>query len=1137
MSSSEKTANDWTAYSPISLGHGGGGDMGDRIRAFDWSKTPLGPITRWPQSLRTVVNILLSSRYAMWMAWGRELTMLYNDAYRPTLGIKHPWALGMRASEVWPEIWPDIGPRVESVLETGQATYEEALLLFLQRSGFPEETYHTFSYSPLADDEGRICGMLCVVTEETDRLIGERRVETLREVASALATTNTEDEVLQVLREELSLNKKDLPFTLTYLFDDAGGARLASSSGIEHPYPLAPQRIEPGCDFPWPAHLILSHPAPYLLEDLAEQGKVAALPSGDWNKPVTEAAIVPIKQQGQERPAGFFVVGVNPYRRYRSPYSGFVDLLAGQISAALANARAYEAERRRAESLAELDRAKTTFFSNVSHELRTPLTLMLSPVEELLSTRREQPSDERELLDLVHRNGLRLQRLVNSLLDFSRIEAGRIQADYQPTDLARFTEDLASTFRSAMERAGLNLRVDCEPLPEPVYVDRDMWEKIILNLLSNALKFTFEGDVAVAVKADGQYARVTVRDTGTGIPASELPHIFERFHRVSGAMGRTIEGTGIGLALVQELVNLHRGSITVESEVSKGTAFTVTIPFGTEHLPKDKVRKAEASRSTTSEADAFVTEALRWLSDSTAQSEPGGGTRLPAPALDKVNRPAGARVERVLLADDNADMREYVQRLLGEHYQVVTASNGSDALQSAVTQPPDLILSDVMMPGLDGFGLLKELRARAETKTIPVILLSARAGEESRVDGLGAGADDYLIKPFTARELLARVAAHLAMRKRRMEAEEGLRESQATLQSFYDSSSFLMGVVELAGDEIVPVYCNAATASFFGVEGIWNQTGEELGIPAAIEALWVKHYRQSQAENRTLRFEYEHPRTAGACWLNASVKFLGYGPSSRPRFSFIAEDITERRRNEALLQQSNEELRRANADLEQFAYSASHDLQEPLRQVAVYSELLEKKYASKLDGKATGYLAYCIEGAHRMESLISDLLAYCQAAKTSDSPLESVSINEVIDTVKKNLSTTIEETGAEIRTSGLPVVRGNSVPLVHLFQNLVSNALKYRSERKPLVTITASEEAGQWLFSIEDNGIGIAKEFQTHIFGIFKRLHDRAEYPGTGVGLAICQKIVESQRGRIWVESEPGRGSTFFFTLPRTANE
>ena len=176
----------------------------------------------------------------------------------------------------------------------------------------------------------------------------------------------------------------------------------------------------------------------------------------------------------------------------------FIDLLAGQISAALGNARAYEGERRRAEALAELDRAKTTFFSNVSHELRTPLTLMLSPVEELLSELSGKRPEERELLDLVHRNGLRLQKLVNSLLDFSRIEAGRIHADYEPTELDRYTEDLASTFRSAMERAGLTFRIECESLPEPVYVDRDMWEKVVLNLLSNALKFTFEGGVRVS---------------------------------------------------------------------------------------------------------------------------------------------------------------------------------------------------------------------------------------------------------------------------------------------------------------------------------------------------------------------------------------------------------------------------------------------------------------------------------------------------------------------------------------------------------------------------------------------------------------------------------------------------------------
>ncbi len=384
MSSGEKRAE--IAANAVTFLGRGGGEVGDRIREFDWANTSLGPIASWPQSLRTVVNILISSRYQMWMAWGPELTFFYNDAYRPTLGIKHPSALGKRSTEVWPEIWSDIGPLIETVLNTGTATYDEGLLLLLERSGFPEETYHTFSYSPLADDDGRINGMLCVVTEETDRVIGDRRVESLRDVAAGMAGTNTEPEVLQVLREQLSRNQKDLPFTLTYLYDDHGGARLASCSGIASGHPLAPKKMDPGSDFPWPAHGLLLQPASRLVEGLAARKDPAPLPTGDWNKSPAQAAIVPIRQQGQETPAGFFVVGLNPYRRYDAGYSGFVDLLAGQIAAGLGNARAYDAARQRAEALAEIDRAKTTFFSNVSHELRTPLTLMLSPVEELLAT-------------------------------------------------------------------------------------------------------------------------------------------------------------------------------------------------------------------------------------------------------------------------------------------------------------------------------------------------------------------------------------------------------------------------------------------------------------------------------------------------------------------------------------------------------------------------------------------------------------------------------------------------------------------------------------------------------------------------------------------------------------------------------
>jgi signal transduction histidine kinase len=343
---------------------------------------------------------------------------------------------------------------------------------------------------------------------------------------------------------------------------------------------------------------------------------------------------------------------------------------------------------------------------------------------------------------------------------------------YEPTDLAAYTAELASVFRSAMERAGLRLVIQCRPLSAPVYVDRAMWEKVVLNLLSNAFRFTFEGEITVGVSQAADRALLEVRDTGIGIPAAELPHVFERFHRVRGARGRTHEGTGIGLALVQELIRLHAGTVTVTSEPGKGTTFTVAIPTGAGHLPPERIGIERALASTSPGATSYMDEALRWLPDE-VPAEPF----LPSPGLTVS---PGARV---LLADDNTDMREYVRRLLRRHWTVEAVADGQAALAAARERTPDLILTDVMMPGLDGFGLLRELRADPGTRTVPVILLSARAGEESRVEGLDAGADDYLIKPFSARELVARVNAHLELARLRREAVAREREARAQAEA------------------------------------------------------------------------------------------------------------------------------------------------------------------------------------------------------------------------------------------------------------------------------------------------------------------------------------------------------------------
>jgi signal transduction histidine kinase/CheY-like chemotaxis protein len=398
------------------------------------------------------------------------------------------------------------------------------------------------------------------------------------------------------------------------------------------------------------------------------------------------------------------------------------------------------------------------FFSNVSHEFRTPLTLLLGPAEEALARADALPAADLARWQLVHRSGLRLLKLVNTLLDFSRIEAGRVEATYQPTELDVLTRDLVSVFRAAIESAGLRLDLHVDPLGEPVFVDHEMWEKIVFNLLSNALKFTFEGAITITLRREGDHAALTVRDTGVGVPAGELPRLFDRFHRVPGARSRTHEGTGIGLSLAQDLVKLHGGVIRVESVVDVGSSFTVSLPFGSAHLPDAWVTSRHPIAIEARRAASFLAEASLWAASR-------GDV---AAAAERGSTPDRARI---LVVDDNVDMRAYLARILGERWSVDVVADGDAALARARDAAFDLVLTDVMMPGLDGLELLRALRTDERTRAVPIIFLSGRAGEEARIDGLTAGADDYLVKPFSARELVARVHTHLELSRARLEAE------------------------------------------------------------------------------------------------------------------------------------------------------------------------------------------------------------------------------------------------------------------------------------------------------------------------------------------------------------------------------
>jgi signal transduction histidine kinase len=719
----------------------GPSDMHARVRAHDWASTPVGPVETWPQSLKALVRTLLSSRYPMVLTWGPSFTQFYNDAYSKLIGDKHPAALGIDIRITLAEAWDTLGPMIHQVMTTGVANWTPALLLLLERSGYREESYFSVSHAPAEDDAGQIVGMLAVCSEVTEQVLSERRLRLLRALVSQGGEMGGVERTCQELLAAISEYPLDVPFARLYLRGADGTLTRHGGVGLA-------TETEDGEDV-WGLERAAGG-GTVLLEDVERR---VSLTGGPWKDPVRSALVMPIPSSVQSAPLGVLVAGLSPNRALDEGYRSFYELLVGQVSVALRNAQAYEEERRRAEALAELDRAKTAFFSNISHELRTPLALMLGPLEDLLAgSAGELPEAARSELERVHRNAGRLLRLVNTLLDVSRLEAGRTDASYAPVDFSTLSADLASTFRSTVERAGLTLTVDCPPLSQPVYLDRDAWEKVVLNLVSNAFKFTFTGGISVRTRERNGHAVLEVRDTGTGIAASELPRIFERFHRVKDARSRTHEGTGIGLSLVRELVKLHGGTVRVDSTEGEGTTFTVELPFGSAHLPAEHLHAPRGLESTVTGATPYLEEARRWTV-----------VDAPPPSSPEVAR------ARVLLADDNADMRDYIRRVLSPHFEVETAPDGQVALESALAHPPDLVLSDVMMPRLDGVGLLRALRATPHTKALPILLLSARAGEEATLEGLVSGADDYLVKPFSSRELLVRVRSNLELVRMRRE--------------------------------------------------------------------------------------------------------------------------------------------------------------------------------------------------------------------------------------------------------------------------------------------------------------------------------------------------------------------------------
>ncbi|MGA9462712.1 MAG: ATP-binding protein [Terracidiphilus sp.] len=1142
--------------------------MAARMRALDWSTTALGTVEQWQHALRTSLRIVLGGGYAMGIFWGPDFTFLYNDAYIPLIGTKHPSVLGRHCRELYPEAWDFVKAIFDEVVREQKASFLADQPAPINRSNYLEDCYFTMSISPIPDDSRNAGGVLVTVLETTERVLEERRRHLLSDLASRAAGARSEEEVWLVSAETLGENCLSLPFAFLYEYRPSEHQAYLAGASVESDEALRPAVIDCRNENLWRFD-------PALAKDgvLVELGsRASGVPVPGWPDTPKEACVVPIRLGEHGDVLGFFVAGIHPGRAFDDAYRQFVYRITEQITIGLASARAYEQERQRAEALAELDRAKTTFFSNVSHEFRTPLTLMLGPLDEVLPEASERLSPEHhELLVAARRNGLKLLKLVNTLLDFSRIEAGRVQASYQPTDLATFTTEIASAFDSAMKNAGLRFSVQCLPIADPVYVDRDMWEKIVLNLLSNAFKFTFEGEVALKLKSVDGAVELQVRDTGVGIPEEHREQVFERFHRIESSQARTYEGTGIGLALVQELVKLHGGSVRVESEVGAGSAFTVTIPTGKEHLPPEHIRAAQSLASTTIRAEAYVDEAREWPGNQSGAAVDAATLPKQASLARRLEPLSSGKRELIVLADDNADMRQYLTRLLGERYEVHTAGDGRQALEATRRWRPALVLADVMMPHLDGFGLLRAIRDDSALAGTPVVLLSARAGEESRVEGLEADADDYLIKPFAARELLARVAAHVNMatlRRETAEREERMRSEaeleRAKLQASEERlavTSRLYGELQRADAELqlqvellqqLPV--SAWTLNPDGTPDFVNQVwlefaGQTLDFVRSHPEAWMnavhpedremaaKSFWEGVRSGTGFAFETRALRAQDGTyrWHLQQAVALRDSEGKVLKFAGTTTEIDDQKRTEEALRQAQGDLARINrvTTMGELTASLAHEISQPITGAMTNANVGLRKLAGdnpNLD-EVRGAFAKIVRDIQRATEIISRIRSQFEKGAPNQ---ESLNVNEIISGTIALLRDEAVRHNILVRTAltaDLPQIIGDRVQLQQVAMNLIVNSIEAMKDvdgTRELVIKSERAENEQILVNVSDTGPGIPPHLAERVFDPFftTKAH------GTGMGLRISRSIIESHGGRLWAVGSPGRSATFQFTLP-----
>ena len=914
------------------------------------------------------------------------------NSNKPYSRLLPPEAFGQPGRIAWAILWDQMQPVFQEVL-AGNPVYRDNEYhdFGTYGDGLPLEMYYSYRFVPVISKEGKVIGMFNSATETTDQILAERRLATVRDMSEQMLLARTLKEYYSGIADVFEQNTHDAPFILCYsVFQGSTDqstvtvdVTLESTVGVPEGHPSAIRRTtialshKPRSAFgrhadrlssptlsaisalssgsggmnhssenqSWPIQEALSTRQCVVVDDC--RALMQGCPVRIFDRIPVSAIVVPIcSDTSIELPGSVLIIGLNIRRPFDTHYDAWIHVLRSNLASAQQSVKAREAEQKRLDDNAAMERAKSAWFRGAAHDLRSPLTLINGPLEDLLASNM-LPGQKHQLMT-AKRSTDRLLLLVNALMDFSRLEAGRVEAKFVPTDLPLFVTEIAELFRPAVERLRIQYLVQTPQHDQLVYIDPVLFETVVTNLIGNALKYTEKGSIAVRLDF-GKFAEISVIDTGVGIPRDELGMVTQWYHRATNSIHAGTQGTGLGLALVKELLRLHNGDLLISSQTAEesggahGSTFTARVPLIERACTSNVVQPTETFGEY---GKAVVRDAMRWTVDNETDSSSERGGDSQGAAQSRLSE--GIMFEKsdvLMLVDNNLDMREYLRRVFAPYCTIVEAYNGAEALRMATLNPPNLILTDVMMPKMSGLELLAEMRKDPSTRLIPMVLISAMTGDEARVDGLMMGAEDYLEKPFKPKELIARVHLHMQVGKKRAKLERNFAEREAELALLSDYCPSAIMRADSSGQVL---YANDAWRDMAGMSSTADLDSWPDYVHQSIHrsllnswALWI----ESQDKEFKITWRWQNGRVASGAFIRLDLML----DNSLSGILGCITDITHEEQRLIEAEQRRLEAEESKHQQELLIDLTSHEIRTPVSAILQCSSLVKENLIALRD--------------------------------------------------------------------------------------------------------------------------------------------------------------------------------------------